>query len=346
MAQNQPEQVPVITSLIPLCPRTAMHPLFRQRRDVVQERVSAAVVRELSLIVAANQMEDQDVWGHHVDESLRSEDSGVSQDQGDGAAAAVDEPSSPPQHQDDLTRTEELSRSGSGDKQGEGEIPVEERDFITGIRISSSPLPGLLSSNHGGVSRTGDACGYMSIEQQMALDNISSDSSSLPAFPLPQPATQSCPSPSVTPSVSRPNSPPQHVIPSTVSSPASFVMSSASRNVPSRSRFEPPFPPPLANVSASQIDTISSSSSDPSVDTVDSQRDAILAARALLRLSRQSRLRQLRVQRRESRLRRFRIRRVARWLLSQSNDSGANASSGSPLNPIVLSSDSESEGLS
>lgn len=131
-----------------------------------------------------------------------------------------------------------------------------------------------------------DASASMCIEcfdQTQVLHKVSSESSVLPALSLP-------------PVASYPHSPslfssPQNAPVSSAGSSSDLSnFSSASKLIPARSLFDPPFPPPLANATISEIRSVSSSS-DSSVETVGSHPDTIIAARALVRLSRSHRLR-------------------------------------------------------
>lgn len=291
--------------------------------------------------MAANAPNELEEMHHHEDESLYQavdevEESAVEDEVDETAEATVMEVEQ--SHHSDGCITAEPDPETSEEPREETEVIPSEGEFASGVSRASSPQPGSSSFAPDTTASTVPHAKFMSIEQALVVDETSSDLSDLPDLSLPPPHGAQAPVPAT---------------PSNTHNSLHSVSSSASRHVPPPTQFDPPFPPPLANVSLSEISSVSSSSSESSVQTLGSQQDVMMAARALIQLSRRSRIRRARQCRRELRMYSVRMRRVARWLsesLTAQNrdqdDREWGGSLGSHSNPIVLESQSEDESIS
>lgn len=348
MELDRPGLIRTVTMMAPMCPHFEGHPLFLQQIEFLHQRITEAVVREITLIVQANQGNEPDQPPDaNLSQHQPAEVKEVEEDVEDGEAQPRQR-----NHSDGcVTAAEDKSDPSGEDEEVQdcSDEPPTEAEFIRGIRRSSSPRPESSCSNraqdvHMEAASASTSTKEMDATIQVVVDNPldSSDSSDLPSFTFPDlNAVNRSPSP-VAPPIFPIGS---QDLPINISSSASSVMSSASRLVSPRNRVYPPFPPPLADVSMSEIESNSSVSSD-SVQTLGSRRDEIIAARALVLLSQQrGRSWGIRRLQRESRLRRARMRRVANWLVASNNrhDHDIDSCPGCPGNPIVVDDDSDED---
>lgn len=119
-------------------------------------------------------------------------------------------------------------------------------------------------------------------------------------------------------------------------------VTSVSHNLPPRGDTNPPFPPPLARVSLSEIRSASLDSSRALDTTSDTCGEIDLRMRVVLRASERPRPRRHRYRRYLSSTQRESRARVVRWLIANCQDGIWPPPPGGPGNPIVVS-DSDDE---
>lgn len=291
----------VINIIIPICARLANQPIFRRQDNLLQQHLADVVVREMGILIRAGDdvVPAQDVAAAvALADNVSMESASLS----DGCVTA--------------SETSTDVELGEGPMEG-----PEERDFVAGIRVSSSPRPDGSCDSHVQDVPTAGTSGGSSIERCCARVSDSDNSSDLPSLPLPRFAHQN----RVTSNVC-----PESPILISSSSSDSSNFSSVSRHVTQN----PSGPSPLINVSLSEVGSIASTeflSAGPRVPGGEIDIRALSLFREAARngvwgedgsLYRNS-------DHRRSML------KVARWLLTRQDELGAD-SLGSRGNPILI----------
>lgn len=328
MAHRQQRLIHILNIMIPIGPHLARHLRFDQQLELIQQRVVDAVARELAILIAAFR-ED---WASESDLTGSDLSGDVSID---SAVAA-----------EDAERTIELeAREPMGNKativadSEDNHSVVSEGAFVAGIQRSSSPQPGPSSANHGRGLHMRGVSGGMSINSDPVVvpPSSASDSSDLPSLSLPviQPRRGS-------PLQRRPHNVSHSVI-SISSDDVGDNLTSVSHGLPPAGNDIPPFPPPLAQVSLSEIRSASLNDSMVSATTTnDTCQEIDLRMRAVLRASERRRPRRRRYRQRWNSVQLESRARVARWLVT--NDIEVHRGElGNPTNPIILRGASEDE---
>lgn len=326
---NRPIQV--LNIMVPVCPHLAGHPLFNRHDGLLQQRLGNAIDRELALLVAEIPEDGSDGSRHGSEFYPGGPVPTVTPPPSDGCVTAT-----PHSLQDSLDRSKS---------------ELQEGDFVAGIRESSSPIPGPSSCNPKPASRTEATSDFMCTNSQPADACASCSSSVLPAFPMPDLDTSVETICVRQPRVKNSLTCKQTLVPSdairsiydvdTISAPSS-VITSASHNLAPMNSLRPAFPPPLANVSMSEVKSSGSTDRVPRRKRGRPQISSSHRARALLKGSGMDVPRGRRVTKDE---RYDSMLRVAHWLLQCSHDGDRHdlCPSGARCNPVVLDDDSSND---
>lgn len=321
MNDRMHQPVNVMAILVPICPHLLNHPIFNRRDDLVRNRVTDAIAREFQRLMVEHQEGNLDV-SRDESELGMADMSLETAPASDGCVTA---------HSGDF-EVADWEEAGS---------VLSEGDFIAGIRRSSSPRPGGSCCNRRPASPTEGTSGLLSTKPiSIASDSDSDDSSDLPTFKTPS-----------TSNIARRTQRglPPAALPVNIdisSSESDLNLTSVSQQLPPNRQLSPLPPPPLANVSMSEVRSCSTT-----VSLSDGSHRS-LPNNVTLRRGRVNGPRGASVigmrRHRPGRMDRATRLRVARWLLDQYDSSDedifeAPAVVGGPLNPIVISDDSDCE---
>lgn len=332
-----PDQVHILNIMMPICPDLVQHPLFMTRVDALHRRIVDVVMREIGLIAqepVGDPRLDQETGAVRVVRGeARGRDSGTSVQLSDDQVTI----SAP---EDDAPATAAIPmgpRVAVDRPQPSRDSPDD--DVVIGVRIQSPPRRNL-SSDPDQVLLTEAARGFSSTRSR-AMSVSSSDDSSLPDLHIvnkPHSASASGAGPSTAPVRSLP--------PSRGASTTS-LFSSASQGFSFTTSSTPIPPPPLANVSWSDIDSPLTHASVAHAPLPSWGHYATPSIRPSTCLALRRHVIRRVCQRRRSPAMHAAMQKVARWLLLvcevESESDGSSLSLGSPNNLIYLSDNSDSD---
>lgn len=320
-----------INIMMPICQHLADHPLFVRRMDLLHRRLTNVLARELRILLEDMPEEDLSDFDQGLSDS---DEEGV---HGDTTIELIDEDPGDAQAVQGEEVVELDATTVHVDEAGDCSV-ISEDGFAGGMPRASSPQPGPSYANRGAVSLTraaADSTCTEAVHRPASRVSDTSDSSDLPSLSLPDIQSYKsihCPQ--------RPQSLPPRA--TSILSVSSDNLTSVSHNLPARGKSNPPFPPPLAQVSLSDIKSASLDESMASDTTSDTCKEIDVCVRAVLQASQRRRPRRRRYRQRWSRSQRECMCRVAHWLVSDC-DTSLIMDLGGPNNPIVLSGDSDED---